>query len=275
MQSEKSALSRAIQQNKELKDQLNVLEEAYIKLTNTNADLLNQVQAEKHMNKQLNTAISLKDNELNLLKTTDNNNKVENAIQLIENTKIDDNLEQDWEEIEDVNEFKKDESLNNISSSNSEEERNREVERISNSYNELINTLTDKDLLINQLNNELNELKDKVNSINFDKETLTALVTKNEELKFKEEVGLLIILIKSIFNSSILKIKTLNSKLIQLELERNKLIEINEKLNSINKEEEKVADGDEDNPIYTQKNIKLLEVTTNFPIYSKTNLFIL
>ncbi len=170
MQSEKSALSRAIQQNKELKDQLNVLEDAYIKLTNTNADLLNQVQAEKHMNKQLNTAISLKDNEINLLKTTDNNNKVENAIQLIENTKIDDNLEKDWEEIEDVKEE---------SSSKSEEERNREVERISNSYNELINTLNDKDLLINQLNNQLNELKHKVNSINFDKETLKALVTKN------------------------------------------------------------------------------------------------
>ena len=59
------------------------------------------------MNKQLNTTISLKDNEINLLKTTDNNNKVENAIQLIENTKIDDNLEKDWEEIEDVIEFKK------------------------------------------------------------------------------------------------------------------------------------------------------------------------
>ena len=43
----------------------------------------------------------------------------------------------------------------------------------------LINTLNDKDLLINQLNNQLNELKDKVNSINFDKETLKALVTKN------------------------------------------------------------------------------------------------
>jgi hypothetical protein len=41
----------------------------------------------------------------------------------------------------------------------------------------LINTLNDKDLLINQLNNQLNELKDKVNSINFDKETWKALVT--------------------------------------------------------------------------------------------------
>jgi hypothetical protein len=128
--------------------------------------------------------------------------------------------------------------------------------------------------LINQLNNQLNELKDKVNSINFDKETSKALVTKNEEIKFKEEVGFLIILIKTIFHSSILKIKTLNSKLIQLELERNTLIEINEKLNSINKDEEKVAEGDEDYPIYTQKNIKLLEVTANFLIYLKINLFI-
>ncbi len=129
-------------------------------------------------------------------------------------------------------------------------------------------------MLINQLNNQLNELKDKVNSINFDKETSKALVTKNEEIKFKEEVGFLIILIKTIFHSSILKIKTLNSKLIQLELERNTLIEINEKLNSINKDEEKVAEGDEDYPIYTQKNIKLLEVTANFLIYLKINLFI-
>jgi hypothetical protein len=128
--------------------------------------------------------------------------------------------------------------------------------------------------LINQLNNQLNELKDKVNSINFDKETSKALVTKNEEIKFKEEVGFLIILIKTIFHSSILKIKTLNSKLIQLELERNTLIEINEKLNSINKDEEKVAEGDEDYPIYTQKNIKLLEVRNNFLIYLKINLFI-
>jgi hypothetical protein len=45
-------------------------------------------------------------------------------------------------------------------------------------------------------------------------------------------------------------------------------------LNSINKDEEKVAEGDEDYPIYTQKNIKLLEVTANFLIYLKINLFI-
>jgi hypothetical protein len=45
-------------------------------------------------------------------------------------------------------------------------------------------------------------------------------------------------------------------------------------LNSINKDEEKVAEGDEDYLIYTQKNIKLFEVTTNFLIYLKINLFI-
>ena len=194
MQSEKSALSRAIQQNKELKDQLSVLEDAYIKLTNTNADLLNQVQAERHLNKQLNVAISLKDNEINSLKIENNsseNAKVKNAIQLIENKTSSSSIDQDqdWGDVnEEESEEVKNENTSSSPFSKTSEERTREIERISNSYNELINTLNDKDLLINQLNNELNELKDKINSINFDKETLTALLTKTEELKFKEEV---------------------------------------------------------------------------------------
>ena len=172
MQSEKSALSRAMQQNKELKDQLNVLEDAYIKLTNTNADLLNQLQAEQHINKQLNASVNLKDEEINSLKIQ-SENKVQNAIDLIEkSTSVveSEKLNQDWEgeddkieenttENEATNFNKNNDSF--ISSNNSidNDERSREIERITNSYNELINTLNDKDLLISQLNNELNELK--------------------------------------------------------------------------------------------------------------------
>ena len=157
---------------------MNVLEEAYIKLTNTNADLVNQVQAERHFNKQLNLTINLKDNEIYSLKmnyeNNNNNDKVQSAINLIEKSTtsiVDENqLNQEWDAEDDISssvsgDLKKvnhQENSSHVSSSSkeaNEDERNREIERISNSYNELINTLNDKDLLINQLNNELNELK--------------------------------------------------------------------------------------------------------------------
>ena len=85
MQSEKSALSRAMQQNKDLKDQLTVLEEAYIKQTNTNADLLNELHAQQHYNKQLNATLNLKDDEINSFKNNkDETTKLQNAIEVIE-----------------------------------------------------------------------------------------------------------------------------------------------------------------------------------------------
>ena len=61
------------------------------------------------------------------------------------------------------------------------------------------------------------------------------------------------------------KIDSLNSKVKEMEFERSKLLEINEKLNSIsninlNGNENITNNESDDNPIYSQKNIKLLEV---------------
>ena len=55
-----------------------------------------------------------------------------------------------------------------------------------------------------------------------------------------------------------------------MELERSKLVEINEKLNSVNNEEEKVGNEEGDNPIYSQKNIKLLEVSGKNKLFKTT-----
>ncbi len=164
MQSEKSALSRAMQQNKDLKDQLSVLEDAYIKQTNTNADLLNQLQAQQHYNKQLNATLNLKDNEINSFKNNnDESTKLQNAIDVIEKTTsiIDgDKLNQDWDD-EDTyakNTFSDNNTTSNFNTDSSSSNYS-DVERIVKSYNELIGTLNEKDSLISQLNNELNELK--------------------------------------------------------------------------------------------------------------------
>ncbi|CAF0985360.1 unnamed protein product, partial [Didymodactylos carnosus] len=64
MQSDKMALSRAMAQNKQLKEQFEELQEGFIKLSNDNMNLTNRIQAEEHLTKQLGERIGQKEIEL-------------------------------------------------------------------------------------------------------------------------------------------------------------------------------------------------------------------
>jgi predicted RNase H-like nuclease (RuvC/YqgF family) len=55
---DKTTLSRAIAQNKQLKDQLTELQDRFIKMSNDNMNLTNQIQAQEHLNKQLNERLT-------------------------------------------------------------------------------------------------------------------------------------------------------------------------------------------------------------------------
>ncbi|CAF1017369.1 unnamed protein product [Didymodactylos carnosus] len=64
MQSDKMALSRAMAQNKQLKEQFQELQEGFIKLSNDNMNLTNRIQAEEYLSKQLGDRIGQKEIEL-------------------------------------------------------------------------------------------------------------------------------------------------------------------------------------------------------------------
>ncbi|XP_065068791.1 golgin subfamily A member 2-like [Rhopilema esculentum] len=58
MQSDKETISRAMQQNKALKDQLEQLERGFVKTTNSNAELTTSLQKEQHLNTELASKLS-------------------------------------------------------------------------------------------------------------------------------------------------------------------------------------------------------------------------
>lgn len=190
IQSEKGALSRAMQQNKELKDQINELQEAYIKLTNINADLVDSIQTEQYKNKQLNLVLNTKNDEINsLVKFNETNrsllsnehviveeNQVQNAIQKLE-TAISSGNETSNDGVNQINtnEWDNDDDDNNANTNynnknndqnhhNSNDlayinQQNENYNILFNEYNQLISKLNEKDLLIDHLNNELNEMR--------------------------------------------------------------------------------------------------------------------
>nr|XP_033816468.1 golgin subfamily A member 2 isoform X2 [Geotrypetes seraphini] len=53
IQSDKATISRALSQNRELKEQLAELQNGFVKLTNENMELLNALQSEQHVKKEL------------------------------------------------------------------------------------------------------------------------------------------------------------------------------------------------------------------------------
>ncbi|CAF0852723.1 unnamed protein product [Rotaria sordida] len=55
---DKTTLSRAIAQNKQLKDQLTELQDGFIKISNDNMNLTNQIQSQEYLNKQLNERLA-------------------------------------------------------------------------------------------------------------------------------------------------------------------------------------------------------------------------
>ncbi|CAF5092445.1 unnamed protein product [Rotaria magnacalcarata] len=55
---DKTTISRAITQNKQLKDQLTELQDSFIKMSNDNMNLTNQIQAQEYLNKQLNERLA-------------------------------------------------------------------------------------------------------------------------------------------------------------------------------------------------------------------------
>ncbi|CAF4733680.1 unnamed protein product, partial [Rotaria sp. Silwood2] len=66
---DKTTLSRAIAQNKQLKDQLTELQDGFIKISNDNMNLTNQVQSQEYLNKQLNERLAQKELQLQEVQT--------------------------------------------------------------------------------------------------------------------------------------------------------------------------------------------------------------
>ena len=57
--SDKQTLSRCLKQNNELKDQLTELQDAYVKLTNSNLDLASELESERFKLKQMRESLEL------------------------------------------------------------------------------------------------------------------------------------------------------------------------------------------------------------------------
>ncbi|KAK2175475.1 hypothetical protein NP493_729g01024 [Ridgeia piscesae] len=64
MQSDKTALSRAIAQNRELKTQLAELQNGFVKMSNENMELMTQLQKEQHISKELASRLAQQEEEL-------------------------------------------------------------------------------------------------------------------------------------------------------------------------------------------------------------------
>ncbi|XP_013386833.1 golgin subfamily A member 2 isoform X2 [Lingula anatina] len=64
MQSDKVALSRAMAQNKDLKQQLAELQNGFVKLSNESMELTTDLQSEKHVSRELATRLSQQEDEL-------------------------------------------------------------------------------------------------------------------------------------------------------------------------------------------------------------------
>ncbi|CAF1055234.1 unnamed protein product [Adineta steineri] len=82
---DKTTLSRAIAQNKQLKEQLTELQDGFVKMSNDNMNLTNQIQATDYLNKQLNERLAQKELQVEHVQTTDNVHNHEQS-QIVDNT---------------------------------------------------------------------------------------------------------------------------------------------------------------------------------------------
>ncbi|CAF4268261.1 unnamed protein product, partial [Adineta steineri] len=82
---DKTTLSRAIAQNKQLKEQLTELQDGFVKMSNDNMNLTNQIQATDYLNKQLNERLAQKELQVQHVQTTDNVQNHEQS-QIVDNT---------------------------------------------------------------------------------------------------------------------------------------------------------------------------------------------
>ncbi|KAK3730058.1 hypothetical protein QZH41_009563 [Actinostola sp. cb2023] len=78
VQSDKETISRALKQNKELKEKLEQIEDRFVKLTNDNMDLTNQRDTEKHVAREL--AIKLSETAVELEEIKDKLSQSENEL---------------------------------------------------------------------------------------------------------------------------------------------------------------------------------------------------
>ena len=64
MQSDKTALSRAMAQNKQLKQQLSELQNGFVKMSNDNMEMMSGLTSEQHVSKELAARLSQQEDEL-------------------------------------------------------------------------------------------------------------------------------------------------------------------------------------------------------------------
>ncbi|XP_052790929.1 golgin subfamily A member 2-like [Mya arenaria] len=85
IQSDKTALSRALTQNKDLKQQLAELQNGFVKMSNDNMELLNQLQSEQHTLRDLQVRLNTQEDTLTSLQQELSNKDTE-LVKAIENS---------------------------------------------------------------------------------------------------------------------------------------------------------------------------------------------
>ncbi|XP_052230050.1 golgin subfamily A member 2-like isoform X4 [Dreissena polymorpha] len=68
IQSDKTALSRALTQNRDLKQQLAELQNGFVKMSNDNMELLDRLQTEQHVSRDLQTRLNTQEDEMTALR---------------------------------------------------------------------------------------------------------------------------------------------------------------------------------------------------------------
>ncbi|CAF0763475.1 unnamed protein product [Adineta ricciae] len=92
IQTDKTTLSRAMAQNKQLKDQLTELQDGFIKMSNDNMNLTNQIQAQEYLNRQLNERLAQQELVTQQIPTIETE-KQEQQVQSIDKSGQDDNIQ--------------------------------------------------------------------------------------------------------------------------------------------------------------------------------------
>ncbi|UJR33991.1 hypothetical protein I4U23_021406 [Adineta vaga] len=92
---DKTTLSRAMAQNKQLKDQLTELQDGFIKMSNDNMNLTNQIQTQEYQNRQLNERLAQKELSTQQYQTNVNieNHEQQQQLQTVDNSVQDDHIQ--------------------------------------------------------------------------------------------------------------------------------------------------------------------------------------
>jgi len=169
LQSDKETISRALQQNKQLKEQLEELQEGFVKMSNNSLDLTSKLESEQHGNKDV--ADKLSTTQLQLEET-----KMELTSKSVSCTQLEEELQRFKEELYNV-QMKMASKEMDLDLISTELETIRHDTSMKNDNN-IGNNLQQNDTLQDKLHEELNSAQDTINILSFQNEELKQTVNQ-------------------------------------------------------------------------------------------------